>query len=375
MKLSVIIVNYNVRYYVEQCILSVERATKGIETEIFVVDNHSKDGSVAYIKKNFGNRIHLIESNHNLGFARANNKAIRLSKGQYVLLLNPDTIVGEEAIRKVLSFMDEHPKAGGTGVMMHNADGTVARESRRGLPTPFVSFLKMCGFSRRYYLSHLSWDKPEQIEVISGAFFMIRREVLDQIGGLDKDFFMYGEDIDLSYRILKAGYENWYVPAHIIHYKGESTHKTSFNYVHVFYQAMLIFFRKHYGHLSLLITLPIKLAIYLRAFLALLQINYTKIRMSLGLAYRNDPSPLYCFVGSSAMIRECRKMVQRIGLDAIYCRKLNEVEACDILVFDIDSSFRYEDVINFAHQHGGKFLIGTYSRKTHLLITSNEVVK
>ncbi len=375
MKLTVIIVNYNVRYYLEQCLHSVERATQGIDTEIFVVDNHSKDGSVAYIKKNFGQRIHLIESNHNLGFARANNKAIKQAKGEYVLLLNPDTIVGEESIRKVLKLMDENPKVGGAGVMMHNADGTVARESRRGLPTPLVSFLKMCGFSRRYYLSHLSWDKPERIEVISGAFFMIRREVLDIIGGLDKDFFMYGEDIDLSYRIIKAGYENWYVPAQILHYKGESTHKTSFSYVHVFYQAMLIFFRKHYGHLSLLISFPIKLAIYLRAFLALIHINYVKIRKTLGFPYRDDISPVYCFVGSSAMIRECRKLVERIGLEAVYCRKLNEVEACDVLVFDVDTSFRYEDMLRYAHEHGGKFQIGTYSRKTHLLITSKEVIR
>ncbi len=374
MKLSVIIVNYNVRYYVEQCIHSVERATEGIDSEIFVVDNHSQDGSVAYLRKYFGNRIHLIESNHNLGFARANNKAIKLAKGEYVLLLNPDTIVGEESIQKTLKFMDEHPKSGGAGVMMHNSDGTVARESRRGLPTPFVSFLKMCGFSGRYYLSHLSWEHPEKIEVISGAFFMIRREVLDQIGGLDKDFFMYGEDIDLSYRIIKAGYENWYIPAHILHYKGESTHKTSFSYVHVFYQAMLIFFRKHYGHLSFLITLPIQLAIYMRAFLALIEMNYSKVKKSLGFAYRKDLSPLYCFVGSGATLRECRRLSARVGLDAEFCRKLNEVEKCDVLVFDVDTSFKYEDVLKFSYKHAGEFQIGTFSRKTHALITSKEVI-
>jgi len=374
MKLTVIIVNYNVRYYLEQCIHSVERATDGIETEIFVVDNHSQDGSVPYLHKNFGNSIRLIESNHNLGFARANNKAIKLSKGDYVLLLNPDTIVGEESIKKVLRFMDEHPKAGAAGVMMHNADGTVARESRRGFPSPFVSFLKMCGFPRRYYFSHLPWDKPGKIEVISGAFFMMRREVIDKVGGLDKDFFMYGEDIDLSYRIIKAGYENWYVPAHILHYKGESTQKTSFVYVHVFYHAMLIFFRKHYGHLHFLITIPIRLAIYLRAFIALIQINYQKMQKTLGLSHRTDPSPQYCFVGSSAMVRECKRLVQRIGLDATFCRKLNEVEPCDVLVFDTDT-FRYEEILNYAHKNGGNFQIGTYSKKTHLLITSDEVIK
>ena len=375
MKLSVIIVNYNVQYYIEQCINSVERAVSGIDAEIFVVDNASQDGSVEYLKKKFGNRIHLIESYRNLGFARANNKAIKMSTGEYVLLLNPDTFVGEDAIRTVLCFMDEHPQAGGTGVMMHNADGTVARESRRGLPTPFVSFLKMIGFSRRYYLSHLSWDMPGQIEVISGAFLMVRRSVLEQVGLLDKDFFMYGEDIDLSYRILKGGYENWYVPAHILHYKGESTQKSSFGYVHVFYQAMLIFFRKHYGHLSFLITAPIKIAIYLRALIALIQMQSYKMSKMLGFEHSEEPFPLYCFVGSDDMLNECRKLVDRKGLDATFCRSLDEVGECGVLVYDVDDAFRYEDVLDYSRRHAGEFQIGTYSRQTKVLITSNEVIR
>ena len=375
MKLSVIIVNYNVQYYIEQCINSVERAVSGIDAEIFVVDNASQDGSVEYLKKKFGNRIHLIESYRNLGFARANNKAIKMSTGEYVLLLNPDTFVGEDAIRTVLCFMDEHPQAGGTGVMMHNADGTVARESRRGLPTPFVSFLKMIGFSRRYYLSHLSWDMPGQIEVISGAFLMVRQSVLEQVGLLDKDFFMYGEDIDLSYRILKGGYENWYVPAHILHYKGESTQKSSFGYVHVFYQAMLIFFRKHYGHLSFLITAPIKIAIYLRALIALIQMQSYKMSKMLGFEHSEEPFPLYCFVGSDDMLNECRKLVDRKGLDATFCRSLDEVGECGVLVYDVDDAFRYEDVLDYSRRHAGEFQIGTYSRQTKVLITSNEVIR
>ena len=374
MKLSVVIVNYNVCYYLEQCINSLERALRGIEAEIFVVDNHSRDGSVAYLHKRFGTRIRLIESNHNLGFARANNTAIRQSRGRYVLLLNPDTIVDENAIKKVLDFMDKNPKAGGVGVMMQNSDGTIARESRRGLPTPFVSFMKMCGFTRKYYMSHLSWERPGKSEVISGAFCMIRRKVLDEVGMLDKDFFMYGEDIDLSYRVLKGGYENWYVPAHILHYKGESTQKSSFGYVHVFYRAMLIFFRKHYGHLSFLITIPIRFAIYLRAILALFQMQYKRMLKSLALDHRDVDSPLYCFVGSSSMLRECRKLAMRKGLDAVFCRKLNEVEDCNVLVCDIDNSFTFAEVLNYSRQHPGRFQIGTYSRKTGVLLTHNEVI-
>ena len=244
MKLTVVIVNYNVCYYLEQCLLSVQKALEGIEGEIYVVDNHSKDGSVAYLSARFP-VVHFIDSNHNLGFARANNIAIRQSCGEYVLLLNPDTIVGEHTLSDVLQFMDAHPQAGGAGVMMHNTDGSRANESRRAIPTPMVSFRKMLGFNSRYYMSHLPWDKPGRIEVISGAFCMLRRRALDQIGLLDEDFFMYGEDIDLSYRLLKGGFENWYIPSPILHYKGESTEKSSFRYIHVFYEAMLIFFRKH----------------------------------------------------------------------------------------------------------------------------------
>ncbi len=375
MKLSVIIVNYNVRYYIEQCINSVERATKDIETEIFVVDNHSTDGSVPYLRRRFGKRIELIESNHNLGFARANNKAIRESTGEYVLLLNPDTFVGEDAIRQVVDFLDAHPKAGGIGVKMHNADGTLARESRRGIPTPFVSMLKMFGFSKRYYMSYLSWDEPGRIEVISGAFCMVRRKVLDEVGLLDKDFFMYGEDIDLSYRILKGGYENWFVPANILHYKGESTQKSSFRYVHVFYQAMIIFFRKHYGHLSLLFTIPIQVAIYLRAFIALIGMQNSKMWHSIGLGYDKDFATQFCFIGSGAMLNECKKLARRKALDATFCKNIEEIGACDVLVFEVDDKYNYEDVLAYAREHAGTFEIGTYSRKNHVLITPKEIIQ
>ena len=193
MKLSVIIVNYNVRYYVEQCVNSVERATRNIDTEIFIVDNDSRDHSVHYLHNRLKDRVEIIESSYNLGFARANNMAIRQSDGDYILLLNPDTIVGENSIKTVLDFMESHPKAGGVGVKMHNSNGSLAKESRRAIPTPFVSLLKMLGLSTRYYMSRLSWDEPGQIEIISGAFCMVRREVVDKIGGLDKDFFMYGD--------------------------------------------------------------------------------------------------------------------------------------------------------------------------------------
>ena len=277
MKLSVVIVNYNVRLLLEECIKSVEKALDGIEGDIFVIDNNSSDGSVEYIRERFP-KVHIIANKENLGFARANNQAIRMTDAEYILLLNPDTVVYENTLQGCLDFMDANPEAGGVGVRMLTREGNAAPESRRAVPTPWVAFLKMLGLTSRYYMSHLPWDKPGRIEVVSGAFCMLRHKALDQIGLLDEDFFMYGEDIDLSYRLLKGGWQNWYLPYDIIHYKGESTQKSSFRYVHVFYQAMLIFFRKHYSHLSFLISLPIQTAIYFRAFMALMQMMGDKFR-------------------------------------------------------------------------------------------------
>lgn len=278
MKLSIVIVSYNVRTFLEQCLQSVRQALEGIEGEVFVVDNHSDDDSVETVRTKYP-WVRLVVNDENIGFSRANNIAIREARGEYVLLLNPDTIVEEHTLRQVLDFMDHHPKAGGAGVMMHQGDGSRAPESRRAIPTPWVSCLKMLGFTKRYYMSHLSWEEPGRIEVISGAFCFLRRKAIDEVGWLDEDFFMYGEDIDLSYRLLKGGWENWYLPYPITHFKGQSTQKSDFRYVHIFYQAMLIFFRKHYSHLSVFYALPVKAAIYFRAFIALMDILCKKLHL------------------------------------------------------------------------------------------------
>ena len=269
-KICIVIVSYNVCQLLDECLQSVKRALQGIDGEIYVVDNLSTDGTVETLQPRHSD-VHFIANKQNVGFACANNQAIRCTDSEYVLLLNPDTVVYENTLRGVLDFMDQHPEAGGAGVRMLTREGKPAPESRRAIPTPWVAMLKMLGATRRYYMSHLSWDEPGQIEAISGAFCMLRRKALDQVGLLDEDYFMYGEDIDLSYRLLKGGWQNWYLPFDIIHYKGESTQKSTFRYVHTFYQAMLIFFRKHYGHLSVFFSLPIQLAIYFRALMALMQ--------------------------------------------------------------------------------------------------------
>ena len=277
-KVSIVIVSYNVRPLLTECIDSVRLALAGLSGDITVVDNCSKDDTVEYLQKHYPD-VQLIINQENVGFARANNQAIRQTDSEYVLLLNPDTIVYEPTIRGCIDFMDAHPEAGGTGVRMLNREGKAAPESRRAIPTPWVAMLKMLGFTRRYYMSDLPWDEPSQIEVISGAYCMLRRKALDEVGLLDEDYFMYGEDIDLSYRLLKGGWQNWYLPYDIVHYKGGSTQKTSFRYVHVFYQAMLIFFQKHYSHLSLVYTVPVKMAIYFRALVALTDILRKKLHL------------------------------------------------------------------------------------------------
>lgn len=275
-KVSIVIVSYNVCQLLDECLQSVCRALEGIDGEVLVVDNNSSDHTVETLTPRHP-WVRFIANHENVGFARANNQAIRQSESEYVLLLNPDTVVYEGTISGTLDFLDSHPKAGAAGVRMLTRDGLPAPESRRAIPTPWVSMLKMLGVSSRYYMSHLPWEEPARIEVISGAYCMLRRKALNAVGLLDEDFFMYGEDIDLSYRLLKGGWENWYLPLDIVHYKGESTQKSSFRYVHTFYQAMLIFFRKHYGHLSFLLSVPIKMAIYFRAFLALGQMFASRL--------------------------------------------------------------------------------------------------
>ncbi len=291
MKLSVVIVNYNVEHFLEQCLASVRLAMKGIDGEVFVVDNNSVDGSVQMVKNKYPDFI-LIDNKENLGFAKANNQAIRQSRGEYVLLLNPDTVVEETTFIKVIDFMDRTPDAGGLGVMMVDGKGNFLPESKRGLPTPEVSFYKIFGLSSlfprskrfgKYHLSYLDKQKIHQVEVLSGAFMLLRSETLDKTGLLDETFFMYGEDIDLSYRILKAGYKNYYFPeTRIIHYKGESTKKSSVNYVFVFYNAMIIFARKHYAREKLRLFIAIiNMAIWFRAGLALMARFIRKIFLPL----------------------------------------------------------------------------------------------
>jgi len=279
MKLSIIIVNYNVEHFLEQCLHSVRKAVKNIPTEVFVVDNSSVDGSVEMVKKKFL-EVKIIVNEKNVGFSRANNQAIKEAKGEYILLLNPDTVVQEDTFEKTVKFMDEKKDCGALGVMMLDGKGNFLPESKRGLPTPLVAFYKIFGLSflfpksktfGKYHLGFLDKNKIHEVDVLAGAFMLVRKSVLDKIGLLDETFFMYGEDIDLSYRITQAGYKNYYFSeTRIIHYKGESTKKSSVNYVLVFYNAMAIFAKKHFAkNQAKMFSLLIYFTIALRAGIAI----------------------------------------------------------------------------------------------------------
>ena len=291
MQLSVVIVSYNVRHFLEQCLLSVERAVAEMETEVWVVDNNSADGSVEMVRRRFP-WVRVIANDYNPGFSVANNQALRCCSGKYQLLLNPDTVVQEDTFRRCYAFAENHPDLGGLGVKMMDGSGRFLPESKRGLPTPWVAFTKAFGLARlfprsprfnHYHLGYLAADEVHQVEVLAGAYMWLRAEALEKVGLLDETFFMYGEDIDLSYRIIQGGYANYYFPrTSILHYKGESTKRGSLNYVRVFYQAMVIFARKHYaGSRAKMLVWMMQLAIYVRATLTVVHNIWSRLRYPL----------------------------------------------------------------------------------------------
>jgi GT2 family glycosyltransferase len=276
---SIIIVNYNVKFFLEQCLYALRRSTIASEIETIVLDNQSTDGSVEFLEHLFP-EVKFIRNNANLGFAKACNKGLEYSTGKYVLFLNPDTIVAEDTLERCVHFFETHADAGAVGVRMISGSGEFLKESKRSFPGPLTSLYKLFGLSRlfpksktfsRYYLGHLE-EGDHEVDVLAGAFMMIRRRALDKIGAFDEAFFMYGEDIDLSYRIQKAGYKNYYLSqTSIIHFKGESTKRGSLNYVRMFYKAMSIFVQKHYaGTRARLFIILLHIAIWLRALIAML---------------------------------------------------------------------------------------------------------
>ena len=291
MQVSIIIVNYNVRHFLEQCLHAVYHAIQGLSAEVLVIDNASTDGSLEYLQPLFP-QVQFIALQDNLGFAKANNHAAKLAKGQHLLFLNPDTLLAEDSVQKMLALMEAKPQAGALGVRMLDGAGQFLPESKRAFPELIPAFFKLTGFARlfprsaffnAYALGHLNENQNHPVDVLAGACMLVRRDLFQQLNGFDEQFFMYGEDIDLSYRIKQAGYQNWYcADTSIIHFKGESTRKGSSNYVQLFYKAMQQFVRKHYsGSKSALIVQGLQIAIVLRAGISLIKRFVTSIGMPL----------------------------------------------------------------------------------------------
>ena len=390
MKLSVVIVNYNVKHFLELCLCSLYRAIDQLPVEVFVVDNASSDGSLEYLIPRFP-KVNFIVNKGNVGFARANNQAIAVAKGEYILLLNPDTVLGENTITDCLHFMENNPDVGGAGVKMITGDGSFLPESKRGFPTPIVSLYKLTGISKlfpnsrrfgKYHLRYLEENECHSVDVLAGAFMFLRKSALDKCGLLDEDFFMYGEDIDLSYRITKAGYKNCYLPFPIIHYKGESTETDSIKYVRVFYEAMMIFFRKHYPHYSIFFACVVKIGIYLRALLAVLNRISLKLFSYTGKAALST-EPCFLVLGSERMISEVQDLCLRNGLKGkhryeVANEELNPDEHLDIqyagnefthIVYDREA-YSFKKIIQLMLATQGKRVeLGIYSVQTGVLVT------
>lgn len=254
MQLSVIILNYNVRYFLELCVLSVESALKNIDSEIIVIDNNSSDESCEMIKAHFPN-VKLFRNNQNLGFSKGNNIGVAQAKGDYICILNPDTVVAEDTFEKILAFAENKNNLGIIGVKLIDGTGNFLPESKRGIPTPWVAFTKIAGlykvfpkstFFNKYYAQHISVKQTGEVEILVGAFMFLKKELYLEAGGFDEDCFMYSDDIDLSYTVLQKGKSNYYFhETTVIHYKGESTSKDAV-FMKRFQEAMEFFYKKHF---------------------------------------------------------------------------------------------------------------------------------
>lgn len=276
MDLSVIIVNYNVKEFLQNLLHSIEKASFNLTKEIIIVDNASDDGSVEFIKEKFPN-VKLIVNKKNLGFGKANNIGLKEAKGKYILLINPDALVAEDTFEKMIEFFKSKADAGLAGCKILNPDGTLQLACRRSFPGPWTSFTKVTGLSSlfpksklfaRYNLTYLDENLTYEVDAISGSFMMMKREVYEKVGGFDEQFFMYGEDLDLCYRIQKAGYKVYYYhETQIIHYKGESTKRSSFDETKVFYNAMDLFVKKHFSS-SFIVEIILRTAIVVRSAFA-----------------------------------------------------------------------------------------------------------
>lgn len=366
--ITIVIVSFRVKHFLEQTIRSAQEALKGLSGEIIVVDNNSADDTMPYVKPKFPG-VTFIENKENVGFARANNQAIMQAKGTYTLILNPDTIITPECLQKPLEWMAQHPHCGAIGLHMIDGNGQFLPESKRAFPTPWVSFCKIFGLSKlfpysrafaKYHLRYLDEFQPHAIDILAGAYMFCRTDLLQKIGGFDEDFFMYGEDIDLSYRIVKEGYQNWYLPVNMLHYKGESTKKDSMRYVKVFYEAMLIFYRKHFPRFRAVVYPFIKLGVLVRQGLAVARRLFSRL-------FGKSSTPIEDRASWVILSSKPDAVAKAVGIKD-YATKIPESGAANVLIDD--ASHSYEQIVGtIAANHSKDRFFHIYANESGIVIT------
>ena len=356
MKLSIIILNYNVRYFLELCLKSVVAAISTIDTEIIVVDNNSNDESCNMIKQLFP-EVTLIENKENFGFSKGNNQGVAVAKGEYICILNPDTVVAEDTFEKLLKFTSLQEKPGIVGCKLIDGTGQFLPESKRNIPTVKVALRKLLGNSKKYYANHLNRDETGKVDILVGAFMLLKKEIYHEVNGFDEDYFMFGEDIDLSYRILNLGYNNYYFSdTTIIHYKGESTLK-NLNYVKDFYNAMQLFYKKHFKRNILfdtLVSLGIKIAYFFRS------------------KKKVEPKKANKYILVSNTLND--KLKQVLSKEVVLKKEVKNIEKGDEIIFDTNVISFKETIRQFSNREINKLV--TYKilpKNSNYIIGSNSV--
>lgn len=369
MKLSVIIVNYNVKYFLELCLQSVYESIINIDAEVIVVDNNSDDGSCEMVTKNFPS-VKLIANKKNVGFAKANNIGVKKAKGEFVLILNPDTVVGKDTFIKIIKFAKSRHNFGALGVKLIDGKGKFLPESKRGIPTPKVSFYKLIGFTSKrtgkYYANHLKEDETGVVDVLVGAFMFMKRKVYNEVKGFDEQYFMYGEDIDLSYKILKKGYQNYYfADAQVIHYKGESTIK-NVKSLHNFHKAMEIFYEQHFK-INKMYDFVMKFGIKL--WYALKFVRLTKNKSTV----KNIKNLLYVGLDDTVLQSLKKKNKHVFTCEELSYEKLKnciEMHGIEEVIFDANTLLYQEIIANLTHlKNGVTFKI--HPKNTNYILGSN----
>ena len=397
MKLSIIIVNYNVKFFLEHCLLSVIKACKGLTAEIIVVDNNSSDGSKEYLMPKFPS-VKFIWNNINVGFGKANNSAVLIAQGDYVLFLNPDTILPEDCFKKCISFFEKN-NCGALGVRMIDGNGSFLKESKRCLPTASAGLFQMIGFTNvfpnsslfsKYYAGHLAENENNKVEVLAGAFMMLSKNAVEITGGFDEAFFMYGEDIDLSYRILKAGLQNYYLgEVTIIHFKGESTQKKDDTYINHFYGAMKLFVDKHYKKNKIKRTAMCIAITAGKTIAKIKNLSSKNNRSSLSPAFSNT-----LFIGEEKQYEKVKDLLKKTPYSPLhFFNSLHHIEIdkikgslkkhnSQVIIFGESLSFANSEIIKNAallstrckflfYENNADSIIGSHNKNTRGVFISN----